>query len=479
MNAGESTTKSFPGTSSPAAVPPAEQPVRPDDSAPTVAAPATRDLVRVRWIVLAMMISLSALVGVLLWMVEGLLLGRVTIEGPSMAPAFLGAHYRVTCEDCEFPFACNATDVPANGLVVCPNCGFRDNGLHAEDLQPGEAVLIDRWKSWWRSPARGEVIAVQQPGQQGKPLIKRVAALPGERLEIRGGDLYVGGKIVRKSLRESRASRIFVHDNAFQPGKSHALPARWQPADAGSRWQADGAGFRIAPGDTASSSLDWLEYHHWACTQTPAPRTRLVPILDNDSFNQNQSRQLNQVSDVMLTCRIQIEGNGRLALAAIGGGQRFEAVLDVGRRHLTLLQDGAPVRQAPVAAEALRGQIEIEFGLCDQQVLLSIAGRPLVQHAYERTGRPKSEVLHPLIIGASDLDVQLTNLRVWRDIYHLEPLGTSRPWQAEQSLAPDQFALLGDNPPVSIDARHWPGSGGTSRPQIMGPVERPFWAAAR
>ena len=472
MNAGESTTKSFPGTSAA----PAEQPVRREDSAPTVAAPARRDLVRLRWVLIATMLGLFALVTVRLWMVEGLLLRRVTIEGPSMAPAFLGAHYRVTCDDCQFPFACDATDVPASGQVVCPNCGFRDNELHAEDLQPGEAVLIDRWKSCWHSPARGDVVAVRQPEQPDQPLIKRIAALPGERLEIRSGNLYVGGQIVRKALRDGRASRILVHDNAFQPGKSPELPARWQPAEADSRWEAEGSGFRIAPGASATSRWDWLEYHHWACTQTPAPRTRLVPVLDNDSFNQNLSRQLNAVSDVRLTCRVRIEGQGRLALAAVDGNERFQAVLDAGRLQVVLSRDGAPLLHTPVAPEALRGQVEIEFGLCDQQVLLSLAGRLLVQHAYERTGISQAEVLHPLAVGASDLGVEVDHLKVWRDIYYVDPLGTSRPWQAEQPLGSDQFGLLGDNPPVSIDARHWPSSGGTLQSQLIGPVERPFWS---
>jgi signal peptidase I len=475
VNAGESTTKSFPGI----AAPPAERPALPSDSAPTVAAPATRELIRLRWALIAVMLGLVALVVVRLWMVEGLLLRRVTIEGPSMAPTFLGAHYHVTCDDCRFPFACDATDVPASGRVVCPNCGFRDSELHAENLRAGEAVLIDRWKAWWQRPQRGDVVAVRQPDQPDDLLIKRIAALPGERLEIRGGDLHVGGQIVRKSLREFRASRVLVHDNAFVPSKSPNLPARWQPADSNSRWETVGSALHIAPAANAAAPWDWLEYHHLACTQTPAPRTRLVPILDNDSFNQNQSRQLNEVRDAMLTCRVQIEGPGRLALTAIDGSDRFEVVLDTSQRQIALLKNGAPELQVPVAAEALRGQIDIEFGLCDQQVLLSLAGRPLVQHAYERTNGPKSEVLHPLAIGASGLNVQLSNLRVWRDIYYLEPRSTSRPWQAEKALASDQYALLGDNPPVSIDVRHWPGSGGTPRFDFLGPVERPFWATAR
>jgi signal peptidase I len=49
----------------------------------------------------------------------------------------------------------------------------------------------------WRQPRRGEVIVFEYPGQgpeQGKDFIKRVVAVPGDRVRIEGYTLYVNGE---------------------------------------------------------------------------------------------------------------------------------------------------------------------------------------------------------------------------------------------------------------------------------------------
>ena len=273
-----------------------------------------------------------------------------------MAPALVGAHHRITCGDCGFVLRCDATNVPASGLAVCPNCGYRSNELTAANLQPGEQVLIDRWKLLGREPRRGEVVAARQPGSPDGLVVKRIAALPGERLEIRGGDLFVNGEIVRKSLPELRAVRVLVHDNAFQPLATQGLPPRWQPATPDSRWQRQGLAYQAAPSlpGKEDETLDWIEYHHWHGTASSAPRTQVVPILDNDSFNQNLSRQLNLVTDVLLTCRVQATGAGELALVAMDGNQRFQIRIQPDRRRVALDKNGHEILEQSLGASFVR-----------------------------------------------------------------------------------------------------------------------------
>ncbi|HEX5106188.1 MAG TPA: hypothetical protein VFV87_20355, partial [Pirellulaceae bacterium] len=74
-------------------------------------------LVQIRWLIVATLAALTILVTVRLWMVEGLVLRPVSIDGPSMAPALVGLHYAVTCDDCAFAFACDAQNAPASGQV--------------------------------------------------------------------------------------------------------------------------------------------------------------------------------------------------------------------------------------------------------------------------------------------------------------------------------------------------------------------------
>ena len=472
MKSGESTTQAVGGNPLPS---PEAEATLTLSATQTIAAPSSRSLTRLQWIVGAALVGLVALASVRLWLIDGLIVRRVTIDGPSMAPGLCGDHYRVTCSDCRFPFRCDAASVPASGLVVCPNCGYAKNELLAVNLRPRDAVLLDRWPLLWRQPRVGEVVAARLPDLPDRPVIKRVAALPGERLEIEDGDLLASGLLVRKSLEEFRDVRLLVHDNDFQPQLTPDLPARWRPEQADSRWQTRRTNFHIEPA-AKQGELDWLQYHHWRCTQSAARRTKAVPILDNDSFNQNLSRQLNLVSDVMLSCQIEAAGKGQLALRAIDRSQQFEAVLDFAAGQIVLLGGGTRLAERPLQANLTGRPVAIEFVFCDQQVILAIDGRTAIIQPYSRTTAPRSEVLHPLAIGSRSLEVTLSELQVWRDIHYLEPLGTPRSWQADQPLAKDEYALLGDNPPVSTDSRHWPDSGGVPRADVLGRVVRPFWA---
>jgi type IV secretory pathway protease TraF len=398
---------------------------------------------------------------------------RVTIDGPSMAPALLGRHYQVTCGDCQFPFACDAEHPPESGRAVCPNCGYLQNDLSAATLRPAERVLIDRWRLIGRAAHRGKIVAARLPGQSGEFIVKRVAGLPGERLAIAGGDLYTDGRLIHKSASELRAVSVLVHDNDYQSQTAAGLPPRWR-GTAGTKWRAVATGFEVNSSQPASAELDWLEYQHWDCTGNPlVGRAVPAPIRDLDSFNQGEnSRALNPVPDVLLTCRVDASGAGQLGLAAIDGELRLEVIIEPGQR-LSVRSGGVVVESRTLAAGSFGRATEVQFGLCDQQLLLVAEGQTLVRWKYERKGAAGTP--SPLAIGARGLGLKVAQLKVWRDIYYLEPRGTGGDWQAARPLGPQQVALLGDNPPVSTDSRHWPDAG-VARQHVLGHVYRPFWA---
>ena len=120
--------------------------------------------------------------------------------------------------------------------AACPNCGFAENVLVDARLNPVDRVVIDRWPLLFRRARRGEVVAAQVPGGGSDLAIKRVAGLPGERIAIRGGDLFANEQIVRKSPTELRSVRVLVHHNNYQPRETKGLPPRWRPAAENSSW---------------------------------------------------------------------------------------------------------------------------------------------------------------------------------------------------------------------------------------------------
>ncbi|MCI0361939.1 MAG: S26 family signal peptidase [Planctomycetaceae bacterium] len=443
----------------------------------TVAAPPSTSLVRIQWIVAAVMVSIAIFAVVRLWMIEGLVRVART-DGPSMAPAFLGAHFRVTCEDCRFTFRCDAEHAPASGEVACPNCGYPINSLRDEDLIAGERVIIDRWPVVTRGVRRGEVVAAADPAHAGGLVIKRVAAGPGERLSIQDGDVYVDGRLLRKTWQELAQVRILVHDNSFQPAKTTGVPRRWQNAAGQGAWHPAMTGYQCQPAD--ASAWNWLEYTHHQMFGWHL-RTRQSPVLDLDSYNPSETRLLNSVSDVLLSCRLRNlrRGPGQFAVAVIDREQRFEAVIDPARQTAELIEaDPEGKRRLVDREEQLlldigRGGVTLEFGLCDQQVILRIAGRQIFRHEYVR-GEGPSDTHRPLEIGSQGLELAVDQLRVWRDIYYLAPDTRGGDWEPVDEPLAGSIALLGDNTSVSVDSRHW--TSGVLPGSVRGVVYRPFWA---
>ncbi|MFT3920979.1 MAG: hypothetical protein QM778_00445 [Myxococcales bacterium] len=258
------------------------------------------------------------LAGVRLSFVQGLL-RRITIIGPSMAPALYGRHFAVVCADCGFQFSCDADHVPPDHQAACPNCGFIHNSLTEAKELPPDRVFIDSWQPFFRRFRRSSVVALEAPGDSADLAVKRIALLPGERLIIRDGDLYDGQRLIRKSLAEFHALRLLVHDNAYQPHLTAGLPSRWKPRDGNARWQFAATGVQIEPATAPSTGFDWLEYEHWPCTAEVRSRGVNSPITDNDSYNQAEThRALNAVHDVLLTCQLRCQWNRQFGLRRDG-----------------------------------------------------------------------------------------------------------------------------------------------------------------
>jgi len=447
----------------------------PDPVAPRQGTARNRAIWR---LAIAVFVLLVAFGGLRLWCIDGLL-RRVVIDGPSMAPAFCGAHYDVQCGDCGFPFRCDAEHVPSDGKVACPNCGFTDNLLRDARRMSAERVVIDRWPLLFRRPERGDVIAFRPPGSSGELAIKRIAALPGERLAIRGGDLYIDNILVRKSLAEWRAARMLVHDNNYQPQKTTSLPPRWRTG-ADPVWQTARTGFRFKLPTVSSFfvSLEgmWLTYENWSCTANSQLRGVAAPVRDNDSYNQGElGRSLNEVRDVAVSFDVHGPLDSTLMLEVRDGGEQFQVTIQESQAEFRVGQNSG--WRAPLTADLSKG-VAVEFGLVDQQWFLAIDGKTVSCQAYERrpdegadTDKLASEAPFVLAIGGYDRELAITNLKVWRDVYYLDPSGLSRDWQAERPLAADEYALLGDNQPVSVDSRQWPGEG-VARSAILGLVRK-------
>lgn len=395
-------------------------------------------------------LMLTVLTAVRLACVDGCL-RSVTIDGPSMAPALLGRHLLLRCSDCAFPFACDAEHLPADERVACPNCGHVDAATKQENVKPVERVLIDRWPLIWRQPRRWEMVAFQTA--EGDLSVKRVGWLPGESMSILGGELIRGEQLLQKSPAEARAVRILVYDHAYRPRQAASDRSRWHAEAQDGAWREEQNRFLASGHPKSEAEFEWLTYEHWPGTRDEARRTATSPVTDNDSYNQGETKRiLNEVSDVLLTCRLQ--GRGRICFRASDLGERLEVVVRPGE-SLILRRNGREIWARSGDDAFASGVSDVEFGLVDGQVVLTVNGRTVLCESYSREDARGNAELHPLAIGFGEGEIHLDDLRVWRDIYYLDGDGLDRGWKAPGALAANEIGVLGDNQPISLDSRQW------------------------
>lgn len=79
--------------------------------------------------------------------------------------------------------------------------------VEGESMQPtlhtAERLLVNKLVYRFRSPSPGEIVVLQNPGQPVQELIKRVIAVEGETVEVRGGTVYVNGKPLREPYKNA------------------------------------------------------------------------------------------------------------------------------------------------------------------------------------------------------------------------------------------------------------------------------------
>jgi hypothetical protein len=205
-------------------------------------------------------------------------------------------------------------------------------------------------------------------------------------------------------------------------------------------------------------------------------------VRDNDPYNSGLSRRLLDVTDLALTARVRLSGMGQLAVLAHDGRQWLEIQWHPKSRHLRLLEGGIPVAEGVVPVAVEGRQILLEAMLCDGQVQLALDGQQVLAYMYAAHDLPLRPTSRPLAIGAVGLRVEISELRVWRDVYYNHPFGVPDDWSLERPLGPDEYLLLGDNSPISVDGRHSAPDGRLPRRAIVGrvlPVPVPSYPTRR
>lgn len=84
------------------------------------------------------------------------------------------------------------------------------------------APFSEKWFVQWTHPQRGEVVVFKYPADKDKYYIKRVVGLPGDRVLVENGHLYVNEKLVEKTIPQGLKDEWNWLRDADFPGESEA-----------------------------------------------------------------------------------------------------------------------------------------------------------------------------------------------------------------------------------------------------------------
>ncbi len=307
--------------------------------------------------------------------------------------------------------------------------------------------------------------------------IKRVVGLPGNRLQIRTGDIFIDGAIERKPR---RAQRDCWHE-------FHRAQMRWPGLERDWRIEGEPDFFTHEPGEgrvrISSSGQALLSYAHRPANLYVKERRAWVSC----------PRCGREFKTVRSTSRLRARcpGCGRVFDLSVPKGQRYPAsdaecvpVADLRLRARAKIASGAMVAvlgrgvdgfelRLSRAGEAvlsgahgvkkakdvgrLEGFHEISFWHADMSVGLEVDGEEVFDPVAYDAPQPKVPPEGSVRVGCKGGDLVIEGLALDRDVYYLdvgEPPERLDGWPT-MVMGPDDYFFLGDNSPGSNDSRRW------------------------
>lgn len=430
----------------------------------------------------------SVLVAIILALVfRAFLIEPFLIPTGSMSPTLRGEHVSTRCPRCawSFTFGEARAGAPTDphfwfpSGVRCPQCELSfDSTTWLTELRGGDRILVDKWSMLVRPTERWDVVVFQDPADLQKHFIKRVVGLPGEKIELLGGDVFVDGRPVRKpSVLQARLWRP-VYRSAFAAAQHIGrLPpeAPWALlTGAVDAWSEGERVLRCSVSDPAGAAVRFVRplrtgrvYNEFdagvACADL-----RVAGRIDFDAASSDPAEPA--------WVEIHFAGAGHRWMAHVSAdGQvmlsrskresdRPDAAAERGplpQRDLTEWQVTRASAQIP-AAQSMR----IEFAHVDRRSYLKINERVVL----ELTDRFSSVDLEALrdqdlsrwVTPDAELALRgfgqfaLSEIEIDQDVHYVRSSLTRRAVaDLAVTLGPDEFFVLGDNPARSHDGREW------------------------
>ena len=417
--------------------------------------------------------------------------------------------------------------------VRCPRCAFRYIAiLDEKNRTGGDKIFVTKFAYTLIDPRRWDVVVFGF--DEWKNYIKRLVGLPGERIDLFDGDLYVNGQIERKSNHPYVQDELWteISDSKYDGRQITGHPRAWREVAArGSgrdvvtskyvSWNTKTQRWNVNAGAGGEAIMEFQrsfdDYNHYNALRAPSTRIvgdKKIAFTIKAAKPEGASSTNPTASGPWLGIEIRERDHTfqlRLPFGAVSAGT--PAILeridneDFGAQEASLTRpphtDG-PAAQSGVFSIPFEEAVRVELEIVDDQVVARM-GEPdselqtLFSMTYSsldaiRKTHPEFRLedhgsyrlpsddprAHGIRIAVSNALVELSAVRVYRDIYYIAPAdnrlgGGGHHWPGIE-LGDDEYFVLGDNSQSSSDGRYWKA---VPRKNFMGKAFVVIWPLGR
>ncbi|MGF1578381.1 MAG: signal peptidase I [Gemmataceae bacterium] len=417
-----------------------------------------------------------------------------------MAPTLLGNHWSVPCRECGYVLRLGEKPDPTKRSLdgsLCHDCP-RCQGEHLDWSQlrevTGDRVLVQKTAYLFCSPRRWDVVVFRMFGIL---FIKRIVGLPEETVEIRNGDLWINGKLIRKSFSQRmRLRRCLFDSSGLAPKTGH-----WKLSEGASLVSVgQGHALRLKGHNSKTSTAS-------LCPNFFSAGQKYFPITNEYVYNRQRVSGRERVHDFSLECDVVVKATGRgrkgrvlfgihdgadYVLVSVGAHERVDRSKhtpcvvrlfpnqdnQTAHRGCLLLSTKASRRsthEVSLPPSKRSDAIFFRTGTC-YHVHLALVDRHFslrVDNEFWETDLraklSRNAVTCPIEFGVENANVTIRNVRLYRDVHYTQD-GQNGVRRRGVRLGPNQYFVLGDNSPISEDSRHWSKDGIVDAKQIIGQV---------
>jgi type IV secretory pathway protease TraF len=238
------------------------------------------------------------------------------IRGASMAPTLLGDCLSAQCQRCGLDWP---VDTSAADYGMCWHCG---DPVRAGGVVPADVVRVTAGNRI----RRGQLIAFSHDGIAG---VKRVVAMPGDRISLQGLLILVNGN----SIESETKLPVDLDD--------HRAVSRWSSEDELLRRTAD-RHWQLSSGDAT-----WLTYHH----QSVHDQNRVSLVWDDYSVNLGLARPLEPIERLIVRGDVIQASDAAVMRVVHHSGTSVDIPLQAGRPFETAAMQHRSLKLPTLAPE--------------------------------------------------------------------------------------------------------------------------------